>query len=57
MNHYVNYMDRVKAINDLIDKNDDERDHGNVLGLACDGCRVRRGRTDHKFMDWRKVNK
>ena len=30
--------------------------HGKVLGFACDGCRGRRGRTEHKFPDWREVN-
>ena len=33
----------------------DERGHGKVLDFACDGCRVRSGRMEHKFMDWREV--
>ena len=53
---YVNYMDRVNAINVLIDKYNEERGHGKVLGFACDGCRARRGRMEHKFPDWREVD-
>ena len=52
---YVNYLTKIQDINTRIDKYNEERGHGKVIGFACDGCRAKRGKLGHKFSDWREV--